>query len=139
MLCISKKEKELFFQIVVDRLKTNLTSEPVMKTLKLIKSSGVIFVTAGIITVIAESIGVIKVSALGVNFSLLPMLYAVIIGVLVTPDLIGKYIRPLGNILNHDAIKKTGNIVMISLLPLGVKYGTLVGPMFLRLSRPGQR
>lgn len=76
-----------------------------MKTLKLIKSSGVIFVTAGIITVIAESIGVIKVSALGVNFSLLPMLYAVIIGVLVTPDLIGKYIRPLGNILNHDAIK----------------------------------
>ncbi|WP_252342387.1 DUF3100 domain-containing protein [Escherichia coli] len=60
-----------------------------MKTLKLIKSSGVIFVTAGIITVIAESIGVIKVSALGVNFSLLPMLYAVIIGVLVTPDLIG--------------------------------------------------
>ncbi|OIU99327.1 hypothetical protein APP77_24545 [Salmonella enterica subsp. enterica serovar Give] len=56
------------------------------------------------------------------------MLYAVIIGVLVTPDLIGKYIRPLGNILNHDAIKTTGNIVMISLLPLGVKYGTLVGP-----------
>lgn len=99
-----------------------------MKILKLIKSSGVIFVAVVVITVISEGIGVIKVTAFGVNFSLLPMLYAVIIGVLVTPDLIGKYIRPLGNILNHDAIKVTGNIVMISLLPLGVKYGTLVGP-----------
>lgn len=99
-----------------------------MKNFKQIKSSGIIFIAAGIITIISEGIGVIKVTVFGVNFSLLPMLYAVIIGVLVTPDLIGKYIRPLGNILNSDTIKTTGNIVMISLLPLGVKYGTLVGP-----------
>jgi hypothetical protein len=71
---------------------------------------------------------VINITAFGIKFSLLPMLYAVIIGVLVTPDILGKLIKPMGKVLNHNAIKITGNIVMLSLLPLGVKYGTLVGP-----------
>ncbi|EJT9668126.1 DUF3100 domain-containing protein [Salmonella enterica] len=88
----------------------------------------ILIIACGIITLLSESIGVIYITAFGIKFSLLPMLYAVIIGVLVTPDLLGKWIKPMGKVLNHNAIKMTGNIVMLSLLPLGVKYGTLVGP-----------
>ncbi|MTH48659.1 DUF3100 domain-containing protein [Intestinirhabdus alba] len=88
----------------------------------------ILVIASGIITLLSELIGVINITAFGIKFSLLPMLYAVIIGVLVTPDILGKLIKPMGKVLNHNAIKITGNIVMLSLLPLGVKYGTLVGP-----------
>ncbi|WP_097476003.1 DUF3100 domain-containing protein [Escherichia coli] len=99
-----------------------------MKSLASGNNYVIVFIVATFITIISESVGIIQISALGVRFSLLPMLYAVIIGVLITPDLIGKYIKPLKHIITHDRIKLTGDIVMISLLPLGVKYGTLVGP-----------
>lgn len=87
-----------------------------------------IFITTLVIVAISEAIGTTNVKVGSVTLSFLPMLYAVVIGVLVTPDLLGKVIKPMGKFLNHDAIKVTGNIVMLALLPLGVKYGTLVGP-----------
>ena len=92
------------------------------------KKTSILFILAAFITAISECIGTIKIHAFGINFCLLPMLYAVIIGVLITPGLLGKYIKPLKNFLTPEKIKLTGDIVMISLLPLGVKYGTLVGP-----------
>lgn len=61
-----------------------------------------------------------------VSFS--PMLYAVILGVIITPELLGKYIKPLGRFITCREISLTGNVVMLALLPLGVTYGTLVGP-----------
>ncbi|AFJ48660.1 putative membrane protein [Shimwellia blattae DSM 4481 = NBRC 105725] len=108
-----------------------------MSFLKSNQALCVLIVAAGVITAISESIGVIRVTAFGVKFSLLPMLYAVIIGVLATPDLAGKLFKPLGKVLNHDTIKITGNVVMISLLPLGVKYGTLVGPNVAEVIKAG--
>ncbi|ADO47139.1 DUF3100 domain-containing protein [[Enterobacter] lignolyticus] len=97
----------------------------------------ILVVVAAIVTVISEFVGVIKIDAFGVKFSLLPMLYAVILGVLVTPDLLGKVIKPLGRVLTPDTIKMTGNIVMLALLPLGVKYGTLVGPNVTEVIKAG--
>lgn len=97
----------------------------------------ILIISAGLISWLSESIGVIMVTAFGIKFSLLPMLYAVIIGVLVTPDLLGKIVKPMGNVLNHETIKSTGNIVMIALLPLGVKYGTLVGPNVAEVIKAG--
>lgn len=97
----------------------------------------ILFIVAGFITLASEKVGVINVTTWGVKFSLLPMLYAVIIGVLVTPDILGNVIKPLGNVLNHEVIKVTGNVVMISLLPLGVKYGTLVGPNVAEVIKAG--
>lgn len=74
-----------------------------------------LFIVAGFITLASEKVGVINVRIWGVKLSLLPMLYAVIIGVLVTPDILGNVIKPLGKVLNHEVIKVTGNVVMISL------------------------
>ncbi|MFZ4835305.1 DUF3100 domain-containing protein [Rouxiella sp. Mn2063] len=80
------------------------------------------------IVIISEYIGESKLQIGATSISFLPMLYAVIIGVLMTPNILGKWIKPLGKFIGKKEIKITGNVVMISLLPLGVKYGTLVGP-----------
>jgi len=80
------------------------------------------------IVIISEYIGESRLHIGTTNISFLPMLYAVIIGVLMTPNILGKWIKPLGKFIGKKEIKITGNVVMIALLPLGVKYGTLVGP-----------
>ncbi|MGC6233416.1 DUF3100 domain-containing protein, partial [Hafnia paralvei] len=81
-----------------------------------------------LIVVVSEFIGVSKLTLSKTTISFLPMLYAVIIGVVITPDILGKRVKWLGEFISKKEISMTGNIVMIALLPLGVKYGTLVGP-----------
>lgn len=65
------------------------------------------------------------------------MLHAVIIGMQVTPDILGQIIKPRGKVLNHEVIKITGNLVMILLLPIRVKYGTLIGPNVTEVIKAG--
>ncbi|KLV66569.1 hypothetical protein SK36_01281 [Citrobacter sp. MGH106] len=81
-----------------------------------------------IIVVVSEWIGVTSIHIGKTTINFLPMLYAVILGVIITPDLLGNYIKPLGRFISRKEISITGNVVMLALLPLGVKYGTLVGP-----------
>jgi hypothetical protein len=59
---------------------------------------------------------------------LLPMLFAVIIGILITPDVLGKSVSWLKSTISLEECKLAGPLLMIALLPLGVKYGTQVGP-----------
>jgi len=59
---------------------------------------------------------------------LLPMLFAVVIGILITPDVLGKIMPWLKSIISKEECKLAGPLLMIALLPLGVKYGCLVGP-----------
>lgn len=81
-----------------------------------------------LIVIVSEYTGVTSVHFGKTIVSFLPMLYAVILGVIITPELLGKYIKPLGKFITRREISLTGNVVMLALLPLGVKYGTLVGP-----------
>lgn len=68
---------------------------------------------------------------------LLPMLFAVIIGMLITPDLLGSKIKALKKVISMKEVKKASSYVMIALLPLGVKYGTLVGPNIVEVVKAG--
>ncbi|WP_313487887.1 DUF3100 domain-containing protein [Pseudescherichia sp.] len=81
-----------------------------------------------IVVIISEWIGVTSIHFGKTTIGFLPMLYAVILGVIITPDLLGKHIKLLGQLITCKEISITGNVVMMALLPLGVKYGTLVGP-----------
>ncbi|HEB0853733.1 DUF3100 domain-containing protein [Citrobacter werkmanii] len=87
-----------------------------------------IIIAVLIIVVVSEWIGVTSIHIGKTTINFLPMLYAVILGVIITPDLLGNYIKPLGKFISRKEISITGNVVMLALLPLGVKYGTLVGP-----------
>ncbi len=68
---------------------------------------------------------------------LLPMLFAVIIGMLITPDLLGSKIKALKKVISMKEVENAGTYVMIALLPLGVKYGTLVGPNIVEVVKAG--
>jgi hypothetical protein len=95
------------------------------------------FVTVFIIVIISELIGINSFPVGIATVTLLPMLYAVIIGILVTPSILGKVIAPLKNLVDEDVVEFAAPMVMITLLPLGVKYGTLVGPNVVKIIQAG--
>jgi len=81
-----------------------------------------------IVVIVSELIGIHKFPVGPGTIVLLPMLYAVIIGIILSPLILGKAIPALKKVLSKDEVGLAGPLVMISLLPLAVKYGTLVGP-----------
>ena len=89
------------------------------------------------IVIVTELIGTIRFAVGPGQVVLLPMLFAVIIGILVTPDVLGKPIAALRKIISFKEVEIAGSIVMIALLPLGVKYGTLVGPNIVKIIQAG--
>ena len=87
-----------------------------------------LFLATLALVVVSELIGTMVFNVGPGKVVFLPMLYAVIIGLAITPDLLGKIIAPLKKIIDNDEVQLAGPAVMLALLPLGVKYGTLVGP-----------
>ncbi len=96
-----------------------------------------LFSTVLVIVIISELFGIKKIPMGPGAVVLLPMLYAVIIGLLITPDLLGKPIQLLRKAISKDEIELAGVMVMLALLPLGVKYGTLVGPNIVKVVQAG--
>jgi len=85
-------------------------------------------IAALILVFIAEKIGKINIPIGNITISLLPMLYAVVMGLLITPDLLGKIITPLRKLVDQEEIGVAGEMVGMGLLILGVKYGSMAGP-----------
>lgn len=94
-------------------------------------------ITTLIIIVVTEMIGKISIPVWRVSIVLFPMLYAVVIGLLITPDLLGSKITILKKIINQEEIKLAGEFVGMGLLILGVKYGTLAGPNIQKILAAG--
>lgn len=95
------------------------------------------FLTVLIIVIISELIGINSFSVGIATVTLLPMLFAVIFGILVTPSILGKVIPQLKKLVDEDVVEFAAPMVMITLLPLGVKYGTLVGPNVVKIIQAG--
>lgn len=82
-----------------------------------------------VIGIIAEGIGakIILLGSVG-KIVLLPMLFAMIIAGAITPHALGQIIPALKNICDDREIELAEQIVMYSLLFLGVKLGASAGP-----------
>lgn len=117
--------------------------EKLSKEERLLKTEGrmsvflKLYLTVFIIVIISESIGILTFSVGPGQVVLLPMLFAVIIGILITPELLGKVFGFLKNIISNEEIELANPMVLLSLLPLGVKYGTLVGPNIVKVVQAG--
>lgn len=96
-----------------------------------------LFVVVAVIVFLSEFIGIKKIPLGPGQVVLLPMLYAVIIGLIITPNILGKRLAFLKSLLSEEEIEIAGSMVMLSLLPLGVKYGTLVGPNIMKIIEAG--
>ena len=85
-------------------------------------------ITVLAVVIICELIGVHKFSVGPGFIVLLPLLYAVILTIIITPDVLGKVFKGLKRVVSMQECELAVPLVMICLVPLGVKYGTLVGP-----------
>jgi len=96
-----------------------------------------LYIIVFIIVIISEFIGIRKFSVGPGSVVLLPMLFAVIIGLVITPGILGKRVAFLKAMITDEVMEIAGMLVMLSLLPLGVKYGTLVGPNIVKVIQAG--
>lgn len=62
------------------------------------------------------------------NIILLPMIFAMIFAVAITPDALGKKIQGLKKICNEETVHLAESVIMMTLLMLGVKLGMSAGP-----------
>lgn len=93
--------------------------------------------TVLVIVVVAEAIGTIEFPIGPGTVVLLPLLFAVVIGVTISYSVLGRYVEPLRQFVDEDVSILSSPLLIIALMPLGVKYGTLVGPSFQRLVNSG--
>lgn len=93
--------------------------------------------TVLVIVAVAELIGTQTFPLGPGQVVLLPMLFAVIIGILISYSVLGQYISPLKNVVSKGVSEISSPLLIIALMPLAVKYGTLVGPAFDQLINAG--
>ena len=67
-----------------------------------------LYLTVLVIVAICEMIGIIKIPAGPGTVILLPMLFAVIIGLLITSQVLGKSIQGLKKIVSNDVVELAG-------------------------------
>ncbi|WP_049934047.1 DUF3100 domain-containing protein [Halarchaeum acidiphilum] len=90
-----------------------------------------------IIVVVTEAIGKRTIPLGPGQIVLLPMLFAVVIGIGISYSVLGQYVAPLRRFVSEDVSVLSAPLLTVALLPLGVKYGTLVGPSFADLISAG--
>ena len=93
--------------------------------------------TVLVIVLIAEAIGTIEFPVGPGTVVLLPLLFAVVIGLSISYSVLGEYIEPLRRFVDEDVSILSSPLLIIALMPLGVKYGTQVGPSFESLVNSG--
>ncbi|WP_410765492.1 DUF3100 domain-containing protein [Haloferax sp. DFSO60] len=93
--------------------------------------------TVLLIVIVAEVIGIITFPLGPGQVVLLPLLYAVVLGIALSYSVLGARIEALGDVVDEDVSRIASPLLIIALMPLGVKYGTLVAPAFYDLIAAG--
>ena len=97
-----------------------------------------LFVLVGVVSGFAELVGTKKISLGSVgNIILLPMIFAMVIIVLFTPDALGKKIEALQKICSEKEEKLSEEVMMLVLLILGTKLGSSAGPNIMKIIEAG--
>ncbi|WP_129598007.1 DUF3100 domain-containing protein [Anaerophilus nitritogenes] len=88
-----------------------------------------VHIIALVLVVVSEMIGIFKFSFGPGTIVLLPMLYALIIGIFTGP----KFLK----IVNEKDMKDAGSLITVTLLLLMARYGTLIGPSLPKIISAG--
>ena len=85
-------------------------------------------IAAFIITILAELIGPISFKVMGINVTLLSILWAIFIGMAVSPHLLGRVIPALKKFIGDNEINVSPYLLSLTLYPLGIMFGINAGP-----------
>lgn len=83
---------------------------------------------AGIAAALGELVGTVKFPVGPGNVILLPMIFAMIFAVLITPDALGSKIEALKKICGEKEVKLSESMLTLVLIILGIKLGMSAGP-----------
>lgn len=73
-----------------------------------------------ILCIIAELIGPLQFKVMGVDVKILTMIWVIIMGILLSPSLLGKVIPPLKKVIGHAEISRAPYLLSLTLYPLGI-------------------
>lgn len=90
-----------------------------------------------VIVIIAEAIGTLTYSVGSAEIVILPLLYAVVFGMLLGYNVLGSRIKQLRSVVSKEVSEISAPLIVVALMPLAVKYGTLVGPDFYEIIEAG--
>ena len=76
-----------------------------------------------IICIIAELIGPLQFKVMGIDVKILTMIWVIIMGILLSPTLLGKVIPPLKKFISKAEIKRAPFLLSLTLYPLGIMFG----------------
>ena len=96
-----------------------------------------LFAVIGVTSGIGEVIGKITIPVGIGSVIILPMVFAMILALLLTPDALGRKIEGLKNICGREEVDLSGSLMMVILLILGVKLGAAAGPNLPKLIAAG--
>ena len=81
-----------------------------------------------VICIIAELIGPLQFKVMGIDVKILTMIWVIIMGILLSPTLLGKVIPPLKKFISKAEIKRAPFLLSLTLYPLGIMFGINAGP-----------
>lgn len=88
--------------------------------------------------VAAEMIGTVSIPLGSIGkVNIIPMIFAMMIAVLFTPDALGRVLKPVKKICSEKEVHLSENVIMLMLLLLGVKLGTSAGPNIFKIVESG--
>lgn len=85
-------------------------------------------IAALIICLIAEAIGPLEFQVMGIDVRIMTMIWAIIIGILLSPHLLGKVIPALQKVISKPEIERSPFLLSMVLYPLGIMFGISAGP-----------
>ena len=89
-------------------------------------------------SIVAELIGTVTIPLGSIGkINIIPMIFAMIIAVLFTPDALGRVMEPVKKFCSEKEVELSENIIMLMLLILGVKLGTSAGPNIVKIIQAG--
>ena len=96
-----------------------------------------LFAVIGVTSGIGEVIGKITIPVGIGSVIILPMVFAMILAVLITPDALGRKFEGLKKVCGVEEVELSGSLMMVILLILGVKLGAAAGPNLPKLVAAG--
>lgn len=96
-----------------------------------------LFGMAAVVCVIAEIIGVVSIPIGRGKIVILPSIFALIMTVLISPDVLGRKIKVFKTFYGESEVKLSESSLMLVLLMLGAKLGMAAGPNILKIIAAG--
>jgi Protein of unknown function (DUF3100) len=85
------------------------------------------------IVIVSEVIGVIRIPIGIASVILLPILFSFALGILVNPN----FTKATRNVLSPQAVKLSGIMITVAIMPFIAKFGTTVGPQIEKIIETG--